>query len=122
MNNYDNNLTENMFKDFTDEPKPIIMDFENKNLFKPAEIKNFEEWNSKKKIPNYFMSTEMFEIYKGIRTILLNVSNDTNKIRNKQKIEETITNFNKVNKENYYQILIINIIINYFMSFSPALH
>ena len=42
MNNYDNNLTENMFKDFTDEPKPIIMDFENKNLFKPAEIKNLK--------------------------------------------------------------------------------
>ena len=69
MNNFDNNITENLFKDFTDEPKPIIMDFENKNLFKPAEIKNFEEWNSAKKIPNYFMSTEMFEIYKGIRTI-----------------------------------------------------
>jgi len=77
MNKYD--LNEDILNDFTDEPNSIIMNFENKNyLFRPADIKNFEEWNSAKKTSNYFLSTDMFEIYKGIRAIKNNRKLSTN--------------------------------------------
>lgn len=74
-------MNEKIFEEFSNENNnnSIIMNFENKNyLFKPADIKNFEEWNSSKLTTNYLLSTEMFEIYKGIRTIKNNRKLSTN--------------------------------------------
>ena len=68
----------NEIEEFSNENN-IIMNFENKNyLFKPADIKNFEEWNSSKLTTNYLLSTEMFEIYKGIRSTKNNRKLSTN--------------------------------------------
>ena len=75
MNNYE--INEEMFNDFPNENN-IIMNFENKNLFKPVDIKNFEEWNSSKLTTNYLLSTEMFQIYKGIRSTKNNRKLSTN--------------------------------------------